>query len=189
MNQITVNFIECEPAPANGYNILWRVAGSSDAYTDAGNFTSSPAVFTDNLNPEGTDYEGIIRSDCNESGDSGGTNFGNPVAWTTITESGTTNFFENAAFNWSIDSVSGSGVPSLPPTGVNGSQHGHHTGVNGVMIVTISGSLVFASKIVVFVNGILVSCRQITVGGTYFMDPISSVEGDDIIISINSGTC
>lgn len=87
MNRITINFLECEPPPASGYNILWRVYGSSDPYTDAGNFTANPAVFFDDTNPDGTDYEGIIRSDCSESGESG-ENFGTPVPWQTFEDSG-----------------------------------------------------------------------------------------------------
>lgn len=87
MNQITVSFTECSPAPANGYNILWRVAGSTDPYNDAGNFANSPAVIQDDTNPAGTQYEGIIRSDCTESGDSG-INYGNPIDWTTVIQSG-----------------------------------------------------------------------------------------------------
>jgi hypothetical protein len=85
MNSITVNFVPCEPPPANGYNILWRVYGSSDEYTDAGNFTESPAVFTDDTNPAGTDYEGFIRSDC---GESAADNFGSPIPWSTFIPSG-----------------------------------------------------------------------------------------------------
>jgi hypothetical protein len=76
-NQITILFTGCEPTPENGYNVQWRVAGSADAYTDAGNFTTSPAVFTDSTNPPGTSYEGIIRSDCGEV-------FGESQSWTAI---------------------------------------------------------------------------------------------------------
>lgn len=188
MNQITVNFIECEPTPASGYNILWRVAGSADAYTDAGNFASSPAIFTDNTNPDGTEYEGIVRSDCSGSGESG-SDFGTPVDWTTVTESGTENYHNTAAFNFSIDSVSGSGVPSLPSTGVNGAQHGHHTGVNGILTVVLSGSLVFTTKLVIYRNSIVVACIAIPGPGSYFIGPVSSVEGDDVIVAINAGSC
>lgn len=85
MNIITINFVPCEPVPANGYNVQWRVFGSEDAYTDAGNFTESPAVFADNINPQGTSYEGVIRSDCTESGESG-TNYGNDIAWNAVGE-------------------------------------------------------------------------------------------------------
>lgn len=82
MNQITVTFAECEPAPANGYNILWRELNTFGPYNDAGNFTSSPAVFTDDSLPDGTEYEGIIRSDCAGSGESG-TDYGTSVPWST----------------------------------------------------------------------------------------------------------
>lgn len=76
MNKITVNFTPCEPAPAKGYEIKYRVAGSLGPYTDTDNFFVSPAVFYDHLNPAGTEYEGYVRSDC------GGV-FGNPEYWTT----------------------------------------------------------------------------------------------------------
>lgn len=71
MNQISINFIECDPAPSKGYNVKWRVFGSSDPYTDEGNFFTSPAVFIDNTNPDGTQYEGKLtaqgrNTDCNE---------------------------------------------------------------------------------------------------------------------------
>jgi len=82
MNNVTVNFIPCTPAPANGYRLTWRVAGTEDAYTDEGLFTSSPIIFTDLVNPEGTCYEGFLQSDCSESGESG-TLVGQAVAWAT----------------------------------------------------------------------------------------------------------
>lgn len=90
MNTVTINFIECEPAPNIGYRLTWRVAGTSDAYTDEGIFTSSPAVFVDNINPVGTCYEGFLQSDCSESGESG-TVLGEAIPWNTPCEdSGTT---------------------------------------------------------------------------------------------------
>ena len=89
-NTITINFIECTPTPVNGYNLKWRVAGSSDPYTDEGMFFSSPAAFIDNINPEGTCYEGTLQSDCTESGASGSL-LGELIPWaTTCEESGST---------------------------------------------------------------------------------------------------
>lgn len=76
MNKITVNFDTCTPEPSGGYSVYWRVAGSVGAYTNAGNFFIRPAIFYDNDNPEGTDYEGYIQTDC------GGV-LGNPVTWNT----------------------------------------------------------------------------------------------------------
>lgn len=95
-NTITVNFIECSPTPANGYNLKWRVAGSSDPYTDEGNYISSPAVFVDSLNPAGTCYEGFLQSDCTESGSSG-TVLGNAIAWATVCEESGTAYTINLA--------------------------------------------------------------------------------------------
>jgi len=91
MNTITINFIPCNPAPANGYRLIWRVAGSSDPYTEEPNVTESPATFTDSSNPEGTCYEGFLQSDCSESGESGDV-VGNAIPWATVCdeESGST---------------------------------------------------------------------------------------------------
>lgn len=74
--------------PARGYRVYWRVVGSGDPYTDAGNFFTSPAVFMDETNPAGTEYEGTITSQLHSS-------FCAPIAWSTIEDSG-----------------SGSGIPS-----------------------------------------------------------------------------
>lgn len=76
-NNVTINFTPCSPAPANGYIVFWRVAGSGGSYTNGGTFVSSPATFTDGENPEGTQYEGYIYSDC------GGGIVGNFVPWST----------------------------------------------------------------------------------------------------------
>jgi len=73
MNRIEVNFNTCSPAPSGGYNIMYRIQGSGDSYTNAGNFFTSPAVFYDTINPAGTCYEGFIRSDCGV--------LGTPVDW------------------------------------------------------------------------------------------------------------
>ncbi len=88
----TINFIPCTPAPAQGYNLKWRVTGSGDPYTDEGNFFTSPIVFEEPINPEGTCYEGTLQSNCNESGESGSL-LGEEVAWsTTCEESGETGY-------------------------------------------------------------------------------------------------
>lgn len=90
MNYISIDFVECSPAPVNGWNVQYRIAGSGDPYTDAGNFGGSPAVIAADDAP-GTDYEGIIRSDCCESGETDC--MGNDIPWTTVQEessSGTT---------------------------------------------------------------------------------------------------
>lgn len=98
MNQITITFLQCDPQPSKGYNVKWRVFGSGDPYTDAGNFFTSPAVFTDTINPPGTIYEGIIVAqghniECN------------PVSWNTFTEESSTSGsagFDNSSCGTSI---------------------------------------------------------------------------------------
>lgn len=71
MNIITINFVQCDPMPAKGYHLFWRAVGSGDPYTDGGNFFTTPIVFSDDTNPDGTEYEGILVSEyshksCNE---------------------------------------------------------------------------------------------------------------------------
>lgn len=80
---LTIEFNECTPTPANGYNIQWRLVDSVDPFTDAGNFASSPAVFS--IGPgELQAYEGIIRSDVSEGS---GSEYCNDVNWTTSGQS------------------------------------------------------------------------------------------------------
>lgn len=67
--------------PPRGYKLFWRVAGSSDPYTSAGNFFTSPAVFTDPINLPGTEYEGTLTAQLRGS-------LCNPVDWSTIVDSG-----------------------------------------------------------------------------------------------------
>ena len=92
-NTITINFIECTPAPAQGYNLKWRVAGSGDPYTDEGYFSGSPIEFIDNINPEGTCYEGTLQSNCQESGESGESGLlGELIPWSTPCEESGVNY-------------------------------------------------------------------------------------------------
>lgn len=66
MNKIVINFTTCSPPPVGGYKIFYRVSGSEDAYILAGTFSTSPAIFYDDVNPAGTCYEGYIVSVCSE---------------------------------------------------------------------------------------------------------------------------
>lgn len=78
MNTLTITFSPCSPAPANGYKISYRPTGSAIAYRVApSNFISSPAVIVDANDPDGTQYEGFIETDC------GGAVIGVPVPFTT----------------------------------------------------------------------------------------------------------
>lgn len=79
---ITINFIPCNPTPAQGYKLTWRKAGTADPYTDEGFFTESPIIFSDPAGIEGDCYEGFLQSDCSESGESGSI-VGNAIPWST----------------------------------------------------------------------------------------------------------
>lgn len=68
-NTIRVNFTPCGQEPTNGYRITYRPLCSTEPLRTApGTFTESPAVFTDTLDPPGTQYEGFIQGDCGDQG-------------------------------------------------------------------------------------------------------------------------
>lgn len=122
-NQVSINFLECDPSPSQGYRVMWRVQGSGDPYTDAGNFFTSPAVFNDNINPNGTLYEGTITAEgiginCN------------PVPWQTMGQESSSGGFDNSSCGTMINetTASQSYVP-LPPYTLN---------VDGASLVTLA---------------------------------------------------
>lgn len=65
-NQITLPFTLCSPPPANGYIVKYRPAGSSIAYRVVTGVTASPFVITDSNDADGTNYVGVIQSDCGD---------------------------------------------------------------------------------------------------------------------------
>lgn len=99
------------------------------------------------------------------------------------------NFTASASYNFSIDSVSGTGVPSLPPTGVNGTQSGHHTGISGNITVVITGSLVTPCHISILKNYVTQDCQVISGPGTYVLASGSPSITDNVIVSIGGGPC
>lgn len=65
LNTITIHIRLCIPAPANGYKVKYRPAGSDEPLrTWPVNFTMTPIVFTDDDDPAGTSYEGLVYGDC-----------------------------------------------------------------------------------------------------------------------------
>src|SRR6186997_1839388 len=76
-NQITITFTPCTPTPSEGYLIFYRPLGGIGPYRIAGPFTSSPAVFTDDNDPDGQEYEGYIIAHC------GGAVLGNDITFET----------------------------------------------------------------------------------------------------------
>lgn len=102
------------------------------------------------------------------------------------------NYFLTAAFNFSIDEVFGPvGLPDLPPTGVNGAQSGVHSGVEpdeGINVV-LTGSIVLTCRLIIFVDNVQVACQNITGAGTYIFSLITVLPGQELRITINTGTC
>lgn len=98
------------------------------------------------------------------------------------------NYTLSSSYNLSIDSVTGTGVPALPPTGLNTNLTGHHTAMSGSYSVTLSGTVVTITKITAEVNGVVVDCKPVTAAGAYSL-AITAAEADDVRISINGGPC
>lgn len=66
-NTISIYFQPCQPTPAAGYRVSYRPQGSSIPFRVwPDNFLTSPAIFTDTNDPEGTSYEGFIQGDCGD---------------------------------------------------------------------------------------------------------------------------
>jgi hypothetical protein len=99
------------------------------------------------------------------------------------------NYTLSPAYNFSITSVTGTGIPTLPPTGTSGNVFGHHTAVSGALSITVNGTIVLPTKLDVSVNGILKYCVAVTASGTYTTSAITALETDSLTISIDSGTC
>lgn len=76
-NTITIHFTPCGIAPASGYVIRYRPAGSGGAYRESVNFFESPAIIVDTNDPLNTEYEGFLQSDC------GGGKLGPEIPWNT----------------------------------------------------------------------------------------------------------
>lgn len=106
-----------------------------------------------------------------------------------VTATTSENFTLSASYNFSIDAVSGTGVPSLPATGVNGTQVGHHTAMSGNLSIDLSGTIVTTTKIVVSVNYVQAACIAVTGAGNYNLGPVVAAEGDIVTVAVNSGTC
>jgi len=64
MATLNINFTPPSPAPLAGYDVRYRVFGTTDYTTITPNPTSSPVIVTGLL--EETTYEGVIRSDCGD---------------------------------------------------------------------------------------------------------------------------
>lgn len=98
------------------------------------------------------------------------------------------NYTLSGSYGLSIDSVTGTGVPTLVPTGTSGNQHGHQTGMSGSYDITVSGTVYTTTKLDAYVNGVVVDCIAVTVAGTYSLS-ITALETDIVLIAVDSGSC
>jgi hypothetical protein len=63
-NVLILDFDECWPTPAKGYQVQYRPIGGGAFRTWPVNFQHSPATIFTDADPAGTSYEGILRGDC-----------------------------------------------------------------------------------------------------------------------------
>jgi hypothetical protein len=77
MATLSISFTEPTPAPANGYEVLYRVAGSGSAYTSQLGASSPINITGVSLT---SDYEGTIKAICD--GELGV--YSAEVPWTTV---------------------------------------------------------------------------------------------------------
>lgn len=99
------------------------------------------------------------------------------------------NYQLNASYNFTINSVTGVGVPSLSPATPGSPQSGHHTGMSGSYAITLTGALVTPTKLEAYVNGSLVACTTVTGPGVYALGPIVAAETDSVVIFVHAGVC
>lgn len=114
--------------------------------------------------------------------------FSNTCAKAGYTTSSSTNYSLTGGFNFSIDSVSGSGIPSLAPTGVSGTVAGTQSGMSGTYGVTVSGAIVVPTVLRAYVNSSLVDCVAVSGPGTFNLT-IAASGSDNVQIFVSSGPC
>lgn len=182
-NTITVTFTPCTPTPSGGWNIIYRESGSSGGYSSAGPFTSSPAVFGDALSlPEGTQYEGFIRSDCGDG------SLGNQVPWSTGVT--TVQIVNLSGSNVNITQVNG--IPGFAlgsPVGPGTQRLGSHGGpFTAAISATVTGSPISGS-LSLYKNGSLLECTNIGSAGAYSFVSQSFLLADIIQVRWFGGAC
>lgn len=195
MNTITINFIPCQPPPAGGYRVKYRLVGETD-YIEIGPFEGSPIVFEAEGEPC-SDYEGTFWSDC------GGGKVGDEIPWSVECEqsSGGGSLSEsapppdnviviNGAGGYIIHSVTGLTGYSLPGDLTTGNiDTGHHDQNNPATTpcvnLTIGGVPAHLSW---YINNVLVQCiSDIDLVGSNCFNAAAVVPGDNIRVELIVG--
>ena len=178
MATLTINFTPASPAPSLGYKVLYRKVGDPSYITLMPNWTAASPVSIGGVSD--AQYEGTIQSECTSGF------FSTPVNFTT---SLIYNYILSPSFNVSINSVTGTGIPTLGPTGVSGNVYNNHTAISGSISVNLTGALVTTTKLDVTKNGILFFCAPVAALPVTISIPLTASSTDVIRISVNSGPC
>lgn len=107
---------------------------------------------------------------------------------TGTTGSSCTNYTLSSSYGMSINSVTGTGVPTLPATGLNSNQYGHHEAMSGSYSIVLSGTPATTIKLDAYVNAVKVDCVAVSGAGTYNLS-ITATAADLVMISVDSGIC
>lgn len=200
-NTIIVEFKPCQPPPDLGYRVRYRPQGDLGVYrTWPELFQTSPAVFTDLNDPEGTEYEGFIEGACRSG-------FGVPIPWDTGSPSDASDVsgsdvspedcggagsvvVVNHLSTGTVTAVEGiAGFTSIPPNLLAGAtRSGTHTAFTGVVQFTVSGSGV-SGNAVLFRNEVLVGCVNIDDPGAFFFPSDTFETCDQILLILTPGDC
>lgn len=198
-NTIIIEFEPCEPPPDLGYEVIYRPQGDAGPYrTWPFLFVESPAIFTDENDPEGTEFEGFIRGVCLsgkgvdvpwDTGSASGSGSGGDesdedcggeglVVVTNHLLAGTVTAVENIA-----------GFDEIPPNLLAGnSRSGSHTAFTAVVQFTVSGSGANGNALL-WKNEVLIGCVNITEPGAYFFPETTFETCDIILLSLTPGEC
>lgn len=180
------------------YNKTFTLSGTAPFFIDGSTIPSwMTAVISGNtLQLFGTPTDGDVDTGAGVSVDLINCTAGATTLTTSINILPSTNFVLQGAFNFKIDSVTGTDAPAIGPTTVNGQKTGHTTGLSGDYLMTITGTVVTPCFVAILINGSTVACQQIsTVIGTsifavsYNFTAITTIESDQVKFTINSGLC
>jgi hypothetical protein len=199
-NTLIITFEPCEPPPDIGYEVIYRPKGDLGAYRVwPFLFQTSPAVFTDTNDPEGTEYEGFIRGVCTSGR-------GIDIPWDTGDPSDVDDspgdespedcggfgrvVVVNHLPGGTVTAVEGiAGFSAIPPNLLTGNTRmGTHTAFTGVVQFTVSGSGANGNA-VLFRNEILVGCVNISDPGAFFFPSDTFEACDEILLILTDGDC
>lgn len=178
ITDIELTIVACSPAPANDYNVQWRVKDSGDPFTDAGNFPAGTVDIPVEGYSDDTLFEGFVQADCGDG------LFGDQVPWTTEPEVTIKVHINNIwGSGVTISNVTGIDGYSLPGGGVGpgGHAYGVHNTFTDEIIVNLTGVSITGS-VRLLKNGVQIACTNVGSAGAFSLGTHSFLSTDFIEI-------